>query len=134
MAIINDALKGKISWETAAVQIGNWFQQVAGRSMTDPVVSQAVNALQTDVKQGVSNALALADTEMGVHLADATATIETAADAMLTRLLGPAAIGAVPIVNAGIETAMGVLHSALHAKELEWKSKLTSPTTPAATK
>lgn len=131
MSIISDAVKGKITWAQAAQQIGNWFSQVGQRVINDPVVSQAVNQLQIDVKQGASNALALADTELGTHLGQATSAVEAAADSLLLAATGGVAAPAVPLVNAGIEQAIRVLKSALDAKELEWKAKLTTPAAPA---
>lgn len=132
MAIITDALKGKITWPQAAQEIGNWFAQIGHRVMSDPIASQAANDLQAVVKQGASNALAFADTELAPHLGEATAAVETAADALLLKATGGAAAPAVPFVNSGIEQAIAVLKSALDAKELEWKAKLQAPTASAA--
>lgn len=131
MAIITDALKGKITWPQAAQEIGAWFSQVGKRVLSDPVASQAANDLQNVVKQGASNALALADTELGQHLGEATSVVEGAADTLLLKATGGVAAPAVPFMNAGIEQAIGILKSALDAKELEWKAKLQTPAAPA---
>lgn len=128
MSIISQALKGQITWGQAAQEIGNWFAQVGHRVMSDPIASQAVNELQSVVKQGASNALAFADTELGQHYGEATAAVESAVDALMLKATGGVAAPAVPFVNAGIEQAIGVLKSALDAKELEWKAKLQAPT------
>ena len=127
MSIISQALKGAITWQTAATQIGNWFGQIGHAALQDPVATQAVNDLTNVVKQGASNALALADTSVSAHLGDATTAIETTVDALLAKILGPGAVVASPLVNGGIEQALGILHSTLHEKELEWKAKLAPP-------
>jgi hypothetical protein len=130
MAIIADAISQKITWPQAAQQIGNWFKQIATRLISDPIASQAINQLQTDVKQGASNALALADGYMAAHYADAVTAVEGAVDGLMIKATGGAALPAVPLVNDGIKKGLDLLRSVIDAKELEWQAKLNPPAPP----
>lgn len=114
--------------QTAAVSLDKWVA-------SSPAASALVSDALTDVKQGTSTALALADSDLGPYLATATAAFETALDtfvtAAATKVAGPAGTEAAalanPFFNAGVSQAFQVFHSLLTKAETDVKAWAASP-------
>lgn len=121
MSIVSDALRGKTTWATAVTRIEGW---VSGNVNASPTLLAFKAAAMSSVKQGVSNALALADTELGQHFAGMVDGVEAAADAALLRATGGLALPAVPVMNATIKQFADAGRAAFDAWELEQQAKL----------
>lgn len=114
--------------QVAAVSLDKW-------ATSSPAASQLVSGALTDIKQGTSTALALADSDLGPYLATATAAIETALDAFITaaatKVAGPAGaeVAAVssPFFNAGVSQSFQVFQSLLTKAETDVKAWAASP-------
>lgn len=124
---------------TAAKSIDNL---IAG----NPAAQSVAAAALSDVKQGVSTAISLAQTDIAPYLGTAVSAIETAVDAMLVAGLakvGPVGVTAAPaatkFANSGMSQAFQVLHSVLTNLETQGQAWAVTPsvvdgaTAPGAT-
>lgn len=121
MSIVWDALKRKITWATAATQIEAWGAKLIAR---DPTATQLVNSAVQIAKQGVSNAIGMADTALADHLGSVMAASHAAADAALLALSGGKAAPAIPLVDGVIDQIEQAGAVALHAWALQAKAGL----------
>jgi hypothetical protein len=128
VSILLDLIRGKITFATAATEAGQWAQKVVA---ANPQAQAFASASLSAVKQGASNAVALADTELADHYAQIVGAVEAGADAALSGATGGKALPAVPLVNATIEQIAAAGKAALDAWALQAKANLT-PTQPAA--
>lgn len=122
MSILTDLIHGKITFATAAAEAAQWAQKVVA---ANPQAAQLAQATLSAVKQGASNMVALADTELAQHYAQIVASVEAGADAALMGATGGKALPAVPLVNGTIEQIAAAGKSALDAWALQAKASLT---------
>jgi hypothetical protein len=128
MSIVSEAESGKITWLQAGAQILAWGQKLIA---ADPAATAAVAALQSTVKQGVSDAIGRAEGYLSKHTGPMTATIEAAADTALAGATKGLSVPFNDITNHGIETIVNAGVAALQAWGLEAQAKL-APTAPPA--
>ncbi|HKT53834.1 MAG TPA: hypothetical protein VJP88_05245 [Caulobacteraceae bacterium] len=129
MSILTDLLHGKITFSQAATQAASWAQKLVN---ANPEASAFAGATLNAVKQGASNMIMLADTELAQHFAQIVGGVETAADAALTGATGGKALPAVPLVNATIEQIASAGKAALDAWALQAKANLAAAPTQGA--
>ena len=123
MSIISDACHGRISWLTAAKEIGDWFAHLAANA--PPEVQQALGAAQSELKQAASDAIGLADTLLGPIIGVGAATVEGAFNAAATQALGPNATAITPSVDAAIAKIADGLKAAIDAEATALRVRLT---------
>jgi hypothetical protein len=122
MSILSQLLHGQITFSQATSEAEQWASKVVS---SDPALSQAAQAALSAVKQGASNAIMLADTQLATHAQGIVSGVEGVMDAAVLKATGGLALPAVPLIHAGIETAVSIAKSALDAWALEQKAKLT---------
>lgn len=129
MSIISDALKGKISWGTAAAEIGQWFSQITAHS---PALGQMVAQDVSTVKQYASDAISFADGLLATNQANIAHATETAIETELGVLTGGASHALDAFTSDGIDKLVASAVAAAHATGLAWKAKLATPPANAA--
>lgn len=79
MSILSDLLGKKITFSQAVTETETWAEQLIAH---DPTVTAVTGDVVTEIKQGASNAVDLADSALGAIIAPASkaleATLETA--------------------------------------------------------
>lgn len=128
MSILLDLLHGKITFSQAATQASAWASKLIS---ANPTAATLASDTLAAVKQGASNMVALADTELAQHYAQIVAAVEAGADAALNGATGGKALPAVPLVNATIEQIAAAGKAALDTWALQAKANL-SPATASA--
>lgn len=118
MSILSAAFRGKITWSQAAIQVEGWFGHLGDKA--DP----AVRAI---VKQGVSDAVGMADTAVSEHYAQITDAVHTGANAALLAATGGKGAMAIPMVDAGIDKIVQLGTAALHAWAIELRAQQAAP-------
>lgn len=124
MSILTDVLSGKITFSQAAAEAAAWAQKIVA---CDPTLTATAGAVLSDVKQAASNAVDMADTWVGQHVAPMTAAIETAADAALAAATGGKSIPFNGFVNDGIDRMVQAGKAELDAWALKAKATLAAP-------
>ncbi|HEY5006641.1 MAG TPA: hypothetical protein VII42_01470, partial [Caulobacteraceae bacterium] len=101
MSILSQLFAGKISFDQAVAQGEQWFSTLLSKA--PPGVQALASQGLSDFKQAASNAVALADTDLGPIMAAGVTVVEGAASTALTAAFGaPAATQLTPGVDAGI--------------------------------
>lgn len=118
MSILNDLLKKKITFNTAVSEFGGWVNKLAG-----PANAQMLPYL----KQGASNLIALADSELAPHYDEAVTLVTNALDGLLLKSTNGIALPAIPLVNKGLHDMADVLKHAIDVWVLETEASLKSP-------
>lgn len=129
MAILTDALKGKITWATAAGQIVAWGEKIIGMN---PAATQLVGAAVADAKQFASDAITLADDELGQYIAPATLAAEAALEAALEALTKGASLPFNPLITSGIDRFATAVKNAADLWALQAKASLNGSPSSAA--
>ncbi len=124
MSILTDLVQGKITFQQAVAEASAWSQKVVA---ADPTLTAVSGAVLSDVKQAASNAVDMADTWIGQHVAPMTLAIETAADAALAAATGGKSIPFNGFVNDGIDRMVQAGKSELDAWALKAKAELAAP-------
>lgn len=127
MSILTDLAEGKITWNTAATEIESWSQNLVSK---DATLTAAVGQITTDVKQAASDAIGMADTELGKWIIPASKTVEVALDTFLAGATKGVSVPFNPFINDGIDTAVNAIKAEADAWALKAKAALS--TTPAA--
>lgn len=123
MSILSDAWTKKITWQTAATEIGQFVSKAFG---SNPVATQAESVILADLKQAASNAIGYADTALGALIGPATLTVSTAVNSLLVDAVGPVPAGVVtPAIDHAITTAAEALKSAIDAEAVSFRASLT---------
>jgi hypothetical protein len=78
--------------------------------------------------QAPAKNLAYVDTEVSAHYADAVGMVESAADTLIVRITGGAALPAVPLVNTAIVQGFALLKAVIDQKEAAAKAAMSLPT------
>jgi hypothetical protein len=116
MSILNDLLKGKITFATAAAEAEQWAANIVAH---DANLAPAAASVLADVKQGASNAVELAGTELGGLISNVTSPLESALDAMLAKASGGVSLPFNALVNHSIDT----IAAAVQAEVTAWTAK-----------
>ncbi len=129
MSILSQLFAGKITFSQAVAQGEQWFATLLGKA--PPGVQATASQGLSAFKQAASNAVALADTDLGPILAAGVSTVEGAANAALSAAFGPAAAMALtPGVDAGITSITDALHAEIDAVAVQYRASIVGA--PAA--
>jgi hypothetical protein len=108
-----------------------WFSTLLSKAPAG--VQAAASQGLSDFKQAASNAVALADTDLGPIMAAGTVVIEGAANTALTAAFGaPAAAQLTPGVDAGITAIVNGLHAEIDAVAAQYRASIVGTPRPAA--
>lgn len=128
MAILNQLLEKKITFNQAVAKSEAWFAALVGKN---PAIKADADAALSDFKQAASNAVGLADTAIGPILALGTNTVEASAQAALLAIVGPvAAAELTPGVDATITMAADTLKAAIDSVATNFRAAIVG--TPAS--
>jgi hypothetical protein len=127
MSILTDVLEQKISPVQGVEQALKWAQALITHS---PDMSASINTVTADIKHAASNALDLAETEIGASVSAVVPTLEKALDAELARLTGGVSVPFNKLINNGIDRLGAALHAEIDTYLLKYKASLTSPPAP----
>lgn len=123
MSILSDAFGKRITWTTAATQIGQWIAQILGPNASAEAAQEA-GALMSDLKQAASDAIGLADTALGPILAAGALAAEAAADTALKAAVGPVATVITPALDTAITQIENGLINAIKARSVALRASL----------
>lgn len=129
MSIVLDALKGKITWATAAAEIANWGSQIVAKS---PALVAATGETVAIVKQQASNALADIENALSPHIIPAVEGTEALLDKALAGASGGLSLVLTPITDAAITKIAESVKAGADAWALEQRAKAAAagPATP----
>lgn len=125
MSILSDLLNKKITFSQAAAQAAAWASTLIAH---DPVLSTTASAVLSDVKQGASNAVEMADTALGAIIGPATLATETALEAALAAATKGASVPFNPLISDGIDRIASAVKAEADAWALRTKASLVPPT------
>lgn len=126
-SILLNALRKKITFGEAAREAEQWASNLL---KSNPAATALASTLLASVKQGASNMVALADTELAQHFDGLVNAVEAGADATLLGATGGKALPAVPIVNATIQQIAAAGKAALDAWALQAQANLAPSAAP----
>lgn len=127
MSILTDVLKKKITPFQGVEQALHWAQALIAHS---PDMSASIDTVTADFKRAASNALDLAETDIGASIAAIVPAIESALDAELAILTGGKSVPFNKFINAGVDRLGAALHAEIDAYLLKYKASLTAPPAP----
>ncbi len=131
MSILSQLFAGKVSFDQAVAQGERWFSALLGKA--PPGVRAVASQGLSDFKQAASNAVALADTDLGPIMAAGVTLVEGAATTALTAAFGtPAAMQLTPGVDAGIAAIVNGLHAEIDAVAAQFRASIIAAPAPAA--
>src|ERR1700751_1773370 len=116
MSILTDLIEGKITFQTAVQEAGQWAAKLVA---ADPILTTAAGNVLSDVKQAASNAVVLADSAIGASILPASKALEVALDAALNSITKGASIPFNGFVNDGIDQ----MAAAIKAEADAWALK-----------
>jgi hypothetical protein len=123
MSILSQLFAGKISFDQAVAQGEQWFSTLLRKA--PPGVQTAVSQGLSDFKQAASNAVALADTDLGPIMAAGVTVVEGAANTALIAAFGaPAGTQLTPGVDAGIAAIANGLHAEIDAVAAQFRANI----------
>ena len=130
MSILNDLLKGRITFATAASEASTWVSQIVAK---DATLASSMGVVLSDLKQGASNAVALAETDLGSYIGSVTVPLETALETMLSKATNGVSIPFNPLITHAIDTIAGAVKSEVDAWATKTKASLAgAPPAPPA--
>jgi hypothetical protein len=124
MSILSEVIHGKISPQEGVAEGLKWAEALISHS---PDLTASVNASVTDLKHAASNALDLAETDIGAAVTNIVPGLETALDAELAKLTGSATVPFNKFINDGADRLVAAVHAELDAFILKWKASLATP-------
>ena len=124
MSILTDVLTRKISPVQGVEEALKWAQSLVTHS---PDLSASVTAVTTDIKHAASNALDLAETDIGAAVAAIVPGLETSLEAELAKLSGGITVPFNKFINDGVDRLGAALHAEIDAFLLKYKASLTTP-------
>ena len=127
MSILTDVLEKKITPVQGVEEALQWGQALITHS---PDMTASVNTVTADLKHAASNALDLAETDIGASVSAIVPAIETALEAELAKLTGGASVPFNKLINDGVDRLGAALHAEIDAYLLKYKASLTSPPAP----
>ena len=131
MSILNDLLKGRITFATAASEAATWVSQIVAK---DAALAGSMGVVLSDLKQGASNAVALAETDLGAYIGSVTVPLETALETMLAKATNGVSIPFNPLITHAIDTIAAAVKAEVDAWATKTKASLAGapPAPPAA--
>ena len=126
MSILTDLLNKKITFSQAASEAEQWASHIVAG---DSNLTVAIGVVTSDLKQAASNAVALADTALGALISPAATTVETVANELLTKAIGPSASVITPAIDNAITTSANALKAEIDAAATALRAKLSSSAT-----
>lgn len=124
MSIFSDLFHGRITWQQAAAKVGIWETSLISKA---PAAFQpAITAAVSDVKQGLSDGLSLADTASGTLLTEFLSTGVPLFETALAAATHGLSSGFNPLISDGLDRLGAAAHAALDAAILEAKGALAS--------
>lgn len=115
-------------WDTASTEIENYITQIANKS---PAAATTLAAAESVVKQGLSDALSIADSALGTHAMPVAKIVEDALEAALSSATGGLSTPLNAIIDSGVEDIGGIAVTAAHAWILKTKARLAALPTAA---
>lgn len=122
MSFLSDLL-GKRVTPAQFVEESIGYVAAAFGSKEGPMAYVAADALAS-AKSSASQAITVADTEMGPLLAASASALEVFLDAELAKYTGGLSVVANPLINTGIDTAANMLTGVIDAWALKTKAGL----------
>jgi hypothetical protein len=116
-------------WDDASTSFENFVTQIGNKSQ---IAATAIAQTEAVVKQGLSDAISVADSALGQHAADVAKIVEDGLDAALAGATGGASIPYNAIIDAGIEDLAGIVVTAAHAWAAKVKASLINAPVIAA--
>jgi hypothetical protein len=129
MSILTDLLEKKITFSQAASQSLAWAEKLIS---SDPHLTNAANAVVSDVKQAASTAVVMADSYVGAAILPAAKGVEVALDAALASVTKGASIPFNGFVNDGIDLMAAAIQAEAAAWALKAKAALAQPSSASA--
>jgi hypothetical protein len=136
MSIVSKAIRDVLSgvplakvWNDASTSFENFVTQIGNKSQ---IAATAIAQTEAVVKQGLSDAISVADSALGQHAADVAKIVEDGLDAALAGATGGASIQYNAIIDAGIEDLAGIVVTAAHAWAAKVKASLINAPATAA--
>lgn len=118
-------------WDDASGEVETWVTQQANKSQATVAVLHASEGV---LKQGLSDALSIADSALGVHALPVAQIVEDALEAALSKATGGLSTPLNAIIDAGVDDIAGIAVTAAHAWILRTKARLAAlppaPPTP----
>jgi hypothetical protein len=127
VSILTDLISKKITFSTAATEVGQWLSRLVTGNV---IAQQAASTVLSDLKQAASNAVALADGALGPIVLVGSTAVEAAANSALTSALGPNAGALTPAVDHAIETIAQALKAEIDAAATKARAALTPAPAP----
>lgn len=124
MSILNDLIKGKITFQTAVVEAEQWAANIVAH---DANLAPAAAAVLSDIKQGASNAVELAGSELGGLIGGVTSPLEAALDGLLAKASGGATLPFNALINHSIDTIASAVQAEITAWTAKTKASLAKP-------
>lgn len=124
MSILTEVLEKKITPSQGVDDALKWAEAIITHS---PDLTASVNTAVADVKHAASNALDLADTDIGAAVSAIVPALETSLDAELAKLTGGATVPFNKFINDGADRLVAAVHAELDAYILKWKASLATP-------
>lgn len=117
-------------WDTASTEVETYITQQANKN---PAAADALSATESVVKQGLSDALSVADSALGKHAMPVAKAVEDALEAALASATGGLSTPFNAIIDAGLDDIAGIAVTAAHAWTLKTKARLAAqpPAQPA---
>ena len=128
MSILTQLFKGQITFSQAATQIETWGASIISK---DATLKTAVAAVVSDVKQGASNAVDMADSALGQYIQPAAAATEAALEGALSAITKGASLPFNALITDGIDTIANAVKAEADAWALKTKASLTVPAAAA---
>ena len=128
MSILSQLFHGKITWQTAATQIGAWTSKIVDGN---PALTAAASAVMVDLKQAASDAITTADTMAGPLLAEGADVVSAAFTTAATAYLGPLGVALTPAAHDAIDRIRDGLKAAIDMEAAALKAELSKPVVQA---
>jgi hypothetical protein len=141
MSIVSKAIQEVLAgqplsqvWDDAKTSFENMITQIANKSQ---IAAQALSSSEAVVKQGISDAISIADSALGQHALPVAKAVEEALDVALAKATGGLSTPFNAIIDAGLDDLTGIAVTAAHAWAAKAKAELAaapaSPQPPAPT-
>jgi ABC-type transporter Mla subunit MlaD len=116
-------------WDTASTKFEGWITQLANK---DSTVAGALAEAEHTVKQGLSDAISVADSALGKHALPVAEAVETALERALAGATGGLSTPFNAIISAGIDDITNIAVTAAHAWAMKVKADLATAPAVAA--
>lgn len=129
MSILTELLEKKITFSQAAQKAAGWAQAIVAH---DPTLSGTANAVLSDVKQGASNAVDIADSALSASIMPAAKGVESLLENALSAATKGVTVPFNPLISDGIDRIADAIKAEADAWALKAKATLATPQSPSA--